>query len=120
VFGGNFEKCAQCNANQGCQNSTANKCAFNMHGLITQLNPCKNLSICVMCDRGWAKKNKSEDIQEHTWEILHIGPLSSHTKFGLDSFYQKGAPSDFPKSIIAPYGQNYENLFLTEIKILLY
>ena len=66
------------------------------------------------------QKNKSEDIQEHTWGFLHIGPLTSHTKFGPDSSYQKGAPSNFSKWNIATYSQNFENLFLDEIKILLY
>ena len=69
---------------------------------------------------GWAKKYESEAIQEHTWGIMPIGPLSYHAKFQPIISYQKGAPNDFVKLATTTYGQNFENLFLAEIKILLY
>jgi len=50
---------------------------------------------------------------------LNINSLSSHTKFGPGDSYQKDAPSDFAKLVIVKYGQNFEKLFLAEIKILI-
>ena len=72
------------------------------------------------CTLGWAKNYENEAIQEHAGGNLHIGPLSYHTKFQPIISCQIVAPGSFTKLGITTYGQNFENLFLDEIKILLY